>query len=230
MEPNLTLVLVSGFLIACGVYLLLERSLTRILIGIMLASNGVNLLYPVVAGQARQPAFVGMYPESDITDPLPQAMVLTSIVITLATTAFLLAMAYRAVQVNGHDEVQDDVEDAVIRRLAAFDEASESFEASADAGEPGEEAGADLFDDWEREPDEGEDDAEEDDRPGWYDVPPLADGRAAVEAPQQGGSSEGFVGPGGGDATPGTPADDHQAGATTPTQVGKAAGTGEVTS
>lgn len=144
MEPNLTLLLVSGFLVACGVYLVLERSLTRILMGILLASNGVNLLYAVVAGPARRPAFVNLVPADEITDPLPQAMVLTSIVITLATTAFLLTMAYRAVQVNGHDEVQDDVEDAVIRRLAALDEASQSFD-SVGSGTPGEEAGGDVL-------------------------------------------------------------------------------------
>lgn len=152
MEPNLTLLLVSGFLIACGVYLVLERSLTRILMGILLASNGVNLLFAVIAGPARRPAFVHLVPEEDITDPLPQAMVLTAIVITLATTAYLLAMAYRAVQVNGHDEVQDDVEDAVIRRLAALDEASESFDLGVGAGDPGEEAGGDFYaDDEERD-------------------------------------------------------------------------------
>lgn len=149
MEPNLTLLLVSGFLVACGVYLVLERSLTRILMGILLASNGVNLLFAVVAGPARGPAFVHLVPEEDITDPLPQAMVLTAIVITLATTAYLLAMAYRAVQVNGHDEVQDDVEDAVIRRLAALDEASESFDLGVGTGDPGEEAGGDFYEDGE---------------------------------------------------------------------------------
>ncbi len=143
MAPNLTLVLISGFLIACGIYLLLERSLTRILVGILLASNGVNLLYPIVAGPAREPAFVTDDVTRPITDPLPQAMVLTSIVITLATTAFLLTMAYRAFQVTGHDEVQDDVEDTVIRRLAQFDEASASYDEAAGTGEPGEESGTD---------------------------------------------------------------------------------------
>ncbi|SDB88133.1 multicomponent Na+:H+ antiporter subunit C [Raineyella antarctica] len=167
MEPNLTLLLVSGFLIACGVYLLLERSLTRILIGILLTSNGVNLLYPLIAGPARRPAFVNLVPADEVTDPLPQAMVLTAIVITLATTAFLLAMAYRAVQVNGDDGVQDDVEDAVIRRLAALDEASQSFDSGVGSGEPGEEEGGDFFDvepgPLDEAPDDVLDDDEDDD-------------------------------------------------------------------
>src|SRR5690606_41100386 len=48
-------------------------------------------------------------------DPLPQAMILTAIVITLGVTAFLLVMAYRSWQLQGNDEVQDDAED---RRIA----------------------------------------------------------------------------------------------------------------
>ena len=49
-------------------------------------------------------------------------MVLTAIVITLGMTAFLLALAYRSWQLHRHDEVQDDVEDRRIARLAALDE------------------------------------------------------------------------------------------------------------
>ncbi|WP_425574660.1 sodium:proton antiporter [Streptomyces rhizosphaericus] len=60
--------------------------------------------------------------------PLPQALVLTAIVITLGTTAFLLAMAHRSWQLHGHDEVQDDVEDASIRRLADADETSQGYD------------------------------------------------------------------------------------------------------
>jgi multicomponent Na+:H+ antiporter subunit C len=57
-----------------------------------------------------------------MSDPLPQAMVLTAIVITLGMTAFLLALAYRSWHLNGHDEVQDDVEDRRIMELADRDE------------------------------------------------------------------------------------------------------------
>ena len=134
MSPNLTLALVAGILVACGVYLLTERSLTRILVGVVILSNGVNILFLVASGPAGRPPFVG---SSDSADPLPQAMVLTAIVITLAVTAYVLAMAYRSFQLHGHDEVSDDVEDARIRELAGRDEASESFEpiTFADTGE-----------------------------------------------------------------------------------------------
>ena len=54
-----------------------------------------------------------------MADPVPQALVLTAIVITLGMTAFLLSVAYRSWRLNGHDEVQDDIEDRRIARRAA---------------------------------------------------------------------------------------------------------------
>ncbi len=128
MNPNLTLAVVAGVLVACGIYLLTERSLTRILVGLMVASNGVNLLFLVASGPAVGAPIIGLVPAAERSDPLPQAMVLTAIVITMAVSAFVLSMAYRSFQLNGHDEVQDDVEDARIRMLADMDEASGSFE------------------------------------------------------------------------------------------------------
>ncbi|WP_315096095.1 Na(+)/H(+) antiporter subunit C [uncultured Cellulomonas sp.] len=122
MSPNIVLVVTIGVLFAAGVYLLLERSLSRVLIGVILVGNGANLLFLVAGGAAGRPPIVGVEPEGEMSDPLPQAMVLTAIVITLGMTAFLLAMAYRSWQLHRHDEVQDDVEDRRIARLAAHDE------------------------------------------------------------------------------------------------------------
>ncbi|CAM5786242.1 Na(+)/H(+) antiporter subunit C [Cellulomonas persica] len=122
MAPNITLVVAIGVLFAAGVYLVLERSLSRVLIGVILLGNGANLLFLVAGGRAGRPPIVGLADERRMSDPLPQAMVLTAIVITLGMTAFLLAMAYRSWQLQRHDEVQDDVEDRRIARLAAIDE------------------------------------------------------------------------------------------------------------
>lgn len=131
MSANLTLIVVIGVLFATGVPLVLERSLSRILIGVLLLGNGANLLFLVASGKAGGAPIVGTSDErGQMSDPLPQAMVLTAIVITLGVTAFLLAMAYRSWQLNGNDDVQDDVEDAIIRRLADLDEASRSFDDS----------------------------------------------------------------------------------------------------
>lgn len=136
MSANLTLVLTAAATIGFGVYLLLERSLTQVLVGIVLMGNGVNILFLVASGPAGGAPIVGEGPIEEMSDPLPQALVLTAIVITLAVTAFLLAMAHRSWQLNGHDDVQDDVEDAVIRRLADADAASECFELTDEHGDP----------------------------------------------------------------------------------------------
>lgn len=129
MSTSLTLMLVAGVLLSAGVYLMMERSLTRILVGVLLTGNGVNLLFIIASGDAGAAPFVGRTNGRGIADPLPQAMVLTAIVITLGLTAFLLTMAYRSFQLNGHDEVADDVEDRKIRELAEADEASASYDA-----------------------------------------------------------------------------------------------------
>jgi multicomponent Na+:H+ antiporter subunit C len=123
-SPALALVLLVAVLVGTGVYLLLERSLTRIVVGIALISNGVNVLFLIAGGRAGGPPIVGETAPEDMSDPLPQAMVLTAIVITLGVTAFLLSMAYRSWQLNGHDEVQDDLEDRRIARRAERNEVS----------------------------------------------------------------------------------------------------------
>lgn len=115
MAASLTLVALAGCLVAIGVYLLLERTLSRIIIGLALLTNGINVLILVAGGKAGTPPLIGRDDPRPISDPLPQAFILTAIVITLGVTAFLLAMAYRSWQLNDHDEVQDDLED---RRMA----------------------------------------------------------------------------------------------------------------
>ncbi|QYC41573.1 Na(+)/H(+) antiporter subunit C [Nonomuraea coxensis DSM 45129] len=120
MTPNLTYVVTVGVLFAAGVTLLLERSLTRILLGVILLGNGVNLLI-LMGGRAGSAPIAGLAGQERMSDPLPQAMILTAIVITLGMTAFLLAMASRTWLLTGHDEVQDDVEDRRIVRLAEQD-------------------------------------------------------------------------------------------------------------
>ena len=121
--PTLVLVLAVGVLVAAGVTLLLERSLTRILLGIILLGNGVNLLI-LLGGRAGAAPFVGSSPPGEMSDALPQAMVLTAVVITFGLTAFLLAVAYRSWFTSGDDEVQDDLEDRQIVRLADSNEVS----------------------------------------------------------------------------------------------------------
>ncbi len=72
-------------------------------------------------------------------DPLPQAMVLTAIVITFGVSAFLLSLAYRSWVLTEEDEVQDDVEDRRVMRLRREEEALRAQDAGRrvenDAGE-----------------------------------------------------------------------------------------------
>ncbi|GGO64240.1 Na(+)/H(+) antiporter subunit C [Nonomuraea cavernae] len=114
-----------GVLIAAGVTLLLERSLVRILVGVIVLGNGVNLLIVTVGGPAGNPPILGRFAPESMADPLPQAMVLTSIVITLGVSAFLLAMVHRSWQLTGSDGVQDDTEDRQVRLRARRGELSE---------------------------------------------------------------------------------------------------------
>jgi multicomponent Na+:H+ antiporter subunit C len=131
VTASLSLILAAAALIGCGVYLILERSLSRVMVGLVMLGNGVNVLFLISSGPPGRAPIVGRADPSAMSDPLPQALVLTAIVISLGTTAFVLAMAYRSWQLTGHDDVQDDVEDRAIRRLAAADEASESFDLSS---------------------------------------------------------------------------------------------------
>lgn len=129
-SPSLALVMLVVVLVGAGVYLLLERSLTRVIVGISMISNGVNVMFLIASGRAGGPPIVGTTAPENMSDPLPQAMVLTAIVITLGVVAFGLALSYRSWQLTGHDDVQDDIEDAYIRRLAQLDAASASFDES----------------------------------------------------------------------------------------------------
>lgn len=118
MTVSLVPFVASGTLVAAGVALLLERSLVRLLVGVILLGNGVNLLIVLAGGPAGEPPILGVSPRERMADPLPQAMVLTSLVITLGVTAFLLAMVHRSWQLTGGDEVQDDTEDRRVRLRA----------------------------------------------------------------------------------------------------------------
>ncbi|MET7646051.1 Na(+)/H(+) antiporter subunit C [Streptomyces sp. NPDC005426] len=136
MTVSASLLATAAVLCAVGGILMLTRPLTRILLGAVIAGNGINLLVLSATGAAgREPLLYGVE-LGRVTDPLPQAIALTAIVITLATTAFLLAMAYRGHQLTGTDEVHDDLEDRriVLRAevLGERDELREQYRAESD--------------------------------------------------------------------------------------------------
>lgn len=127
MSVNLTLLLVMGVLYAVGIYLLLERSLTRVLLGLMLLANATNLLLLTTGGYAGlAPIFGQDIPATEYNDPLPQAFILTSIVISFAVTAFMLSLIYRSWLLSRADHIQVDSEDLRVAMQELYDDEEDS--------------------------------------------------------------------------------------------------------
>ncbi|MBM7795582.1 Na(+)/H(+) antiporter subunit C [Pseudoglutamicibacter albus] len=112
MTIDVTMLLMVAVLVSAGIYLMLERTLTRVLLGILLLGNGVNVLILTTGGPGGLAPLVGAKVDpQEYSDPLPQAMILTAIVISFAVTAFLLGMIYRSWWLSRADEIQTDAED-----------------------------------------------------------------------------------------------------------------------
>ncbi|MGY1709353.1 sodium:proton antiporter [Geodermatophilus sp. SYSU D00758] len=83
-----------GVLVAGGVYLVLHRGLVRVVIGFVLLGHGVNVLLLSAGGMDRRGLpLIGQGDPRAAADPLPQAFVLTAVVITFGITVYLLALA-----------------------------------------------------------------------------------------------------------------------------------------
>ena len=117
--------LLIAVLAGTGTYLVMHRTLTRIILGLGLLGNAVNLLILTSGDGPGTTPIIGQ--EGEFTDPVPQALVLAAIVIGFGVISFLLAMAYRAWTIDGDDDVEDDIAD---RRLA------EQTDTSPESGEP----------------------------------------------------------------------------------------------
>jgi multicomponent Na+:H+ antiporter subunit C len=106
---EIILALVTGGLYAAGIYMLLRRSLVKLLIGLGLLGHAANLLIFTAAGLTRgQPPVITPQATTvspPFADPLPQAFILTAIVISFGVTAFALVLAYRVYQAVGTDDL-----------------------------------------------------------------------------------------------------------------------------
>lgn len=138
------LVLIGG-LTSVGVYLLLERALTRMLLGLLLIGNAVNLLILLVGGPSGNPPVRGRISDGQTTtaDPLAQGMILTAIVITMGIAAFVLSLIYRTYRLTTDEQVANDPEDTRVamltdEELAVLDEARPLPDESRDTDEPDE--------------------------------------------------------------------------------------------
>jgi multicomponent Na+:H+ antiporter subunit C len=103
----------AAALFGIGTYLVLQRKLSRLIIGLGLISHGANIVFVTTTRRGQAP-IVGSGDPADFADPLPQALVLTAIVISFGVTALLLALAYRSWLLTRDDEVQDDVDDRTV--------------------------------------------------------------------------------------------------------------------
>ncbi|HEY9012713.1 MAG TPA: Na+/H+ antiporter subunit C [Devosia sp.] len=91
----------SGVFFTAAIYLLLSRAIIRMLLGLSLLGNAVNLLIFVAGRLTRAVPPIVLHGETapvDAANPLPQALILTAIVIGFAMFSFLLVLAYRAYQ------------------------------------------------------------------------------------------------------------------------------------
>ncbi|TBN56040.1 Na(+)/H(+) antiporter subunit C [Glaciihabitans arcticus] len=144
MSVSLVLLVVMAVLYACGIYLMLERSMTRVLLGFLLVGNATNLLILIMAGAAGVAPIVedgvgadSKYGAEEMTDPLPQALILTAIVITFAVSAFLLALIYRSWRLAKEDDLDDDEDDVAMRvgsESLLFEERDDGTEGDTEFG------------------------------------------------------------------------------------------------
>lgn len=114
---TLLLAATAALLFGIGTYLILQRKLSRIIIGLTLLTHGANVLL-ITSGRRGDPPIIGKGRPESFSDPLPQALALTAIVITFAVTTLLLALAYRSWLLTNDDEVEDDVGDRAVARAA----------------------------------------------------------------------------------------------------------------
>lgn len=105
---EIILAIVVGVLYTAGVYLMLRRSILKFIIGLILLSNATNLLVFLSAGLVPgSPVFVKADGATSgaLADPLPQALVLTAIVIGLGIVVFTLALKYKFFELTGTDDL-----------------------------------------------------------------------------------------------------------------------------
>lgn len=94
-----------GVLFMVATYLMLSRSIFRIVMGLVIISHGAHLLILTMGGlQNGMPPLLGQEAAS-YTDPLPQALILTAIVISFGLTAFVLVLAYRTYDAHKTDDL-----------------------------------------------------------------------------------------------------------------------------
>lgn len=110
---ELVLAILIGILYAAGIYMILRRSLVKLILGIIILGNGANLLIfllgritkgqpPIIPGEEK-------FFETVYADPVPQALILTAIVISFGLQSFaiiLIKRAYKVIKTDDLDEMK----------------------------------------------------------------------------------------------------------------------------
>lgn len=115
---SIALLFAIGGLTTVGIYLITARTLSRVILGFSLLGHAAVLSLLTAGGPAgRAPIAGGAEAEAEVlSNPIPQALALTAIVISFGLTLFLLALAVRQQALSGNDLVEDDLEDRRIAR------------------------------------------------------------------------------------------------------------------
>lgn len=108
---EIILVITIGILYSAGIYLLLRRSITKLILGIIFLSNATNLIVFISGGLVTgHPPFIKGHaeePPAGIADPLPQALVLTAIVIGLGIIAYTMVLKYKYHEKTGNEDIDE---------------------------------------------------------------------------------------------------------------------------
>lgn len=96
-----------GIVFTVSIYLFLSKSLLRVVLATLLLSHGVHLLLLTMAGLQGGASPLLNLGEDAYTDPLPQALVLTAIVISFGVTSLLLVMSYRTYKMHKTDDLDE---------------------------------------------------------------------------------------------------------------------------
>ncbi|WP_420176586.1 sodium:proton antiporter [Luteococcus sp. OSA5] len=102
----MAIALIVAALFGGGAYMVMRRGMLRVVVGFILISHGVNVLLVAAGDVSRRQAAIGDYDPATVADPVPQAFVLTAIVIAFAITVLLLVLA---VVGDGDDDTLIDI-------------------------------------------------------------------------------------------------------------------------
>jgi multicomponent Na+:H+ antiporter subunit C len=100
------IIMIAGVLFTIGTYLILTKNLLRIILGITLFSHGAHLMLMAINGLKKGAAPILGEGATTFTDPVPQALILTSIVISFALTAYMLVLGYRTFVEYGIEDLK----------------------------------------------------------------------------------------------------------------------------